>query len=270
MRFGKRILTGMFFALLAAARVPRRKRQRGQRQQPHSMPKPSSLLTSMTRPSWSPTSMPALDTAAIESYITGFMNDAKPPAEDPRQALAASRAAADAFLARFKQLGGRHAVVISSMADLVAAAAAAGTPGKDRARRRRQDDARFSGRHIRPRPRPPCTSPPNSSTPQTVVLRDDVIFVGPPSSLQRLQKIKPQPRWNWLSFPLKRRCGNGQWRCPPTPGGRLRELMPLLPPELGGSSTDFLTRDGMHVRIEVTLPPHPSITLRSAGSRNRA
>src|SRR5262249_33986087 len=60
-----------------------------------------------------------LDTAAIEKYAVALMDDAKLADSDPsRKNLTTARAAADVFLARFKQLGGRHVYVVVAHSDI--------------------------------------------------------------------------------------------------------------------------------------------------------
>src|SRR5437879_4729095 len=60
-----------------------------------------------------------VDTAEIEKYVVGLMDNAMVPADDAmRKEMAVTRAAADVWLARFKGLGGRHVFALIAHQDI--------------------------------------------------------------------------------------------------------------------------------------------------------
>jgi hypothetical protein len=105
---------------------------------------------------------------------------------------------------------------------------------------------------------------------KAVMLRDDVLFIGHYAALQRLRSLQPQPRSELTlnsTAPLE-----AVVALTADERRALAELMPTLPPEIGGGSTEFLTRAGLSARLTVALPPQPSVTLAfaQAGPSNLA
>jgi hypothetical protein len=214
-----------------------------------------------------------IDTAVIEKYVAGMMDEAKVPADDAqRKALIAGRAAADVFLARFKQLGGRHVYLVFSHPDIwpsmqPLAMLVKIEPGGDAKMLRQLITSTF--KIVDPAPEEIASSKVTADeiawgerhgVLKAAMLREDVLFIGQPVPLKRLKGIEPVARPELAlegAAPLEAAAAL-------TADERraIRELMPVLPAELGGGSTDFLTRAGVRFRVELLLPPTPSITLR--------
>ncbi|HVT79600.1 MAG TPA: hypothetical protein VHM90_02995, partial [Phycisphaerae bacterium] len=213
----------------------------------------------------------AIDTAAIEKYLLAPLDEAKVPADDPtRQQIGAARAAADVFLARFKQLGGRHVYLVMSHPDIwphmqPLAILLKIEPGGD-ARMLRQLIATLGFPELSQDDAPAATSPDDAARREAqgalkaAMLRQDVLFIGQDVPLQRLKTLKPARRPE-LAFGATPMALEAAAALTADERRALRELMPALPPELGGGSTQVLTRDDFHLRLEVSLPPAPSVTI---------
>lgn len=199
-----------------------------------------------------------IDTAVIEKYILGLLDDAKVAADDHvRKQLPTLRTAADVFLARFKQLGGRHVYLVTAHADiwphmqpgaLLVKIESGGNTDTMR-------EFLISALSI------PPEGTPASRTLQAALLRDDVLFIGHASVFNRLKALKPTPRRD-LAFDSSDALLRAAASLTADERRAIRELMPALPAELGGGSTDFLTRASTRFRLELSLPPNPSLTLR--------
>lgn len=205
-----------------------------------------------------------LAAAAMDKYVASLLDDAKVPADDStRQELAAARAMADVFLARFKQLGGRHVYALLSHPDLwphqqPLAVLFKIEPGGDAAALKELLTSTFG--MARATPGEPGPQELAAGTPEAVMLRADVLFIGQDAALKRLQSLKPQPR---PELALVTSDAPLEVVAALTADERraLAELMPTLPPEVGGGSTEFLTRTVITMRLLVQLPPKPSVTL---------
>jgi prepilin-type processing-associated H-X9-DG protein len=212
-----------------------------------------------------------IDTGAIETYVKGLMDEMKMPAED-QPALPQARKEVDAFLAKFKQAGGRHVVAVLSHADIwpslqPLAVLVKVEPGGDAkamltllmsvngSANPPADGANVGAMSMEERGKWEM-----SQQIQAVMLRDDVVFVGQAAAFKRLQTLKPARRPE-LTLKASEAALEAVGSLTNDERRALKETMPTLPAALGGGSTDFLTRDALVVRVEVTMPPKPAIRL---------
>src|SRR5579884_643051 len=141
-------------------------------------------------------------------------------------------------LEEFRRAGGKELFVVYSLADLVEGPFVV-VPGRDL-------DSRALGRLLTP------LVPNSGSAPL-----DDGVFVGPPTALARLRKAKP------AAFPDLAAAFDDAGNVPvrlavlagPDTRRALEELLPTLPPELGGVSLSALARNVRFAALGVTFKP---------------
>jgi prepilin-type processing-associated H-X9-DG protein len=223
-----------------------------------------------------------IDTATLQTYIKSLVDEFHmPPDANLDKQLTDARAAADSFLNRFRQLGGRHLFAVLNQPDLwphlqPMAILIKIEPGGNAKALAQLLAGTFPTSEITPEElkkelTAPDQAPPLEPTEQLkiAVLRDDLVFLGQRVPLRRLAArldAKVENRMGRLGRPELHFTATDaalEAVAALTADDRraLKELMPTLPQELGGTSTDFLTREPLTTRLELTLPPKPLVRL---------
>ncbi len=93
-------------------------------------------------------------------------------------------------------------------------------------------------------------------------INDHLLVFGGDAAIKRIQGVKPSPRPD-LQFRGGRESVFASVVASPTADERraLAELQPVLPPEFGGGSTQWLSHDLQNLTLEITLPPKPHAEL---------
>lgn len=194
-----------------------------------------------------------VDTAAAEAFVTRMLDAAQTPADDRmRQELAAARAGVDGFLARFKQLGGRHVFLVMAQSDIYPGLSGPALlfriePGGDANGMLELFKAMRGG----------------SRAPESIERLGDLVVVAQgAATVERLKQVVPAARPE-----LALSSGAG---APPVElvaaliadqKRVIQELLPAVPPELGGGSSRELVESLAHVRLRAFLPPEPRVEL---------
>ncbi len=202
-----------------------------------------------------------LDPAAIESFVNEMMDVGKlPPKDEARDSIHTARIAADAFLARFKELGGRHVYAALAHPDAWPAMQPLALLFPVEA----GGDAKGLAEFLQ------TTAGPDL---KTALLGDHVIFLGQEVPLARLRGLKARPRPE-LTDGLAAACADAsaiQVAATLTPDMRrvIAEMMPRLPDELAraanagptGLSTDFVSTGLRYIAFSVVVPPKAALRL---------
>jgi prepilin-type processing-associated H-X9-DG protein len=196
-----------------------------------------------------------LDTGAVEAFI-GRMLEARPaPANDwARREMAAARLAVDGFLARFKQLGGRHVFVVMAHQDIYPGVSGPAFLFRIEAGGDANGMVEFF-KALRGEKR----------SPESIERLGEMVVVAQgAATVERLKQVKPVARPE-----LRLSGGRGAEGPPVELIGALsadqkrviRELMPSLPSEMGGGNSEALVESLVQVRLRGYLPPEPRVEL---------
>jgi hypothetical protein len=201
----------------------------------------------------------ALDMAAIEQFAGEVLAQGMPAGggggtgdqgvQEIRKQMAMQRLAAEGFLARIRQLGGRHLFVVLNHQDLFPSMVGPAVLFKVES----VNGAPPNGQAVADLLK--SILPAAAISPLTA----DLVFCGWQPTLDRLKALHPAAR------PDLRLTGEaaGEAIVSATPDQRrtLRELMPTLPPELGGGSTADLVEGVENMRVLLAPPPNPHISV---------
>jgi prepilin-type processing-associated H-X9-DG protein len=201
-----------------------------------------------------------IDTNAIESLIDQlFAEQHMEMTDDLRRGMSMGKMAADAMLARFKALGGDRVYVLISFPDVwpalqpLAVLIPVAPSG----------DVNGMAAMVNSLPwRNPASSGGGDDGITVAPLNDHLLFAGSTAAFKRLQAIHAQPRPE-LEGPLSESSSALTAATAPTMDVRrvVAEMMPRLPEEIGGQSTEALARNLMNVTLRLDLPPKPELTL---------
>jgi prepilin-type processing-associated H-X9-DG protein len=224
-----------------------------------------------------------IDTAALQTYLKSLVDELHlPPEAVSDKQLADARTQADTLLARFKQLGGRHLFAVLSQSDLwpnprPTAVLVKIEPGGDAKALRAFLTENL---HLTEMPADTQRASPDPAPfddRRIATLRNDVLFIGHRAPFERLvpriaANVQNKGPLGHPELAFKSPDAIIEVAATLTADDRrvVKELMPDVPQQFGGASTDFLTREPLIIRAELMLPPKPAslrLSFERPGSR---
>lgn len=212
-----------------------------------------------------------IDPDAIEKLFIDLLDAGKVPAGDEhRKNVMQIRLVLDAYVSKFRALGGRHVFFLVSHTDLWSFVQSSGEMIP------KHGQVGFPIVVLMPMENGADAKPLidflNSQliSPDLQIVADvlpgNVVFFGTKPSLEHLKSLTPQPRPEFLLGLTATHDAAFQAVYVPTPDIRrvISEMMPTFPPDspvMPAASTEFLSHGVQYVSFAIDLPPTPSATL---------